>query len=278
VDEVKGSYFIPLKEFLDYANKTYGTKATSTYVVAKIFSCVAHGKQQKESADYIRDQGGSASADKLESFKQTLGSLEALQFISQSPTLLSAQRQVTEPKAEDSKDTEKAKPEPDKKDDPKKETKEDKPEEDDTNQDKPTKDDTSDDKDNQKEGSDKETTGDENQASTSGEEAGSDAVDMPAEEDPPPDTSDENGFKIKVSSPENETTDSVMFREELNTLLKNILANPPADMSPQNVETLVALQRYWLHTLSIETILGIVGSCNLQLPESLTKLTTQCTE
>ena len=131
---------------------------------------------------------------------------------------------------------------------------------------------------------DEEETGEE----AGGEESGtddassdatssSDVTDMPSE-DEQPNTSDSRGFKFKVANPEAETTDSVMFREEMDHFLANILANPPEDLSPQNIQTLTSLHRYWLHTLSIGTIMGIVGSCIKHLPESLKQLTTQCTE
>lgn len=96
MDWLKHGFFEHLKAFLKYANRQYGMVAKSKEVLVRLFSCIAETKEQKDSAAYIREQGGSASADHLAAYQKHLGGLEALQLISQSPTLLSAQSQVAD--------------------------------------------------------------------------------------------------------------------------------------------------------------------------------------
>lgn len=287
---VRGHYglFDATKQFINFLVRTYGATLTDKDIVAKLFRGFAETKEQKESADYLAKLGGSASADELHSFNKELGSLEALQFISQNNALLVAQSQdATNPKAAaDGEDTENkesetkegdSKPEEadsDNQDD--KEEGDDSPDSDEDASGEAEEDDTT-------EGED-ESDGDGETDEGSGQDEGSsdttsssDENDMPSE-DEQPNTSDPRGFKFKVANPEAETTDSVMFREEMDHFLSNILANPPEDLSPQTIQTLTSLHRYWLHTLSIGTIMGIVGSCLKHLPESLKQLTTKCTE
>lgn len=286
-ERYKYDLFNAVTSYLEFAHKTYGIEVKDRNILGSLLYCIADTKERKDSARYIREQGGSASADDLASFNKTLGSLEALQFISQSNTLLSAQSQVT---AEDanSKETDKnTKPESTKSDTnnqsaAEEDDRDDEAEEDDSSEDNApdtSKDDTTDDNGDKDFGDADQGTGS-GDGETDAPGGGSDATgaDMPPDDEPEPqpNTSDNDGVKFEVVNPEGETTDSVMFREEVNTFISNILANPPEDISPQNLATLSELQLYWLYSLSIETIMGILGSCTKQLPESLTKLNTQC--
>lgn len=276
-DSDRSTQFKLLATLLEYLHKAYGTVASDGGPVTKLFSCFATTKQQKETVAYISEHGGSASADHLSDSNEGLCiGTEALTFISQRPSLLSAQSQVTEPKAEEKaeeKTTETSKEET------KTETKEEEAEadstkEDDTEQDL-GEDDTSttDEKskdDKPEKSDDPDTSKEETPAPTQAEPSA-----PPEEKEPQVDTSDYIGFEFKTISAESETIDSVMFKEEMSSFLTNVLANPPDGLSPQNVAVLTALQRFWLHSLSIESIVGIVGSCLKHLPKSLIQLNTK---
>lgn len=269
-------YFEMLATFLKYLNKHYGTVATYDGPVVQLFSCFAETKQQKETVEYIRKHGGSASADLLGNSQEGLCiGTEALTFISQSPSLLSAQSQVTEPKAEEKAEEKKTETS---KEETKTETKEDEAEadstkEDDTDQDL-GEDDTSttDDKSEDPKPDQKKDSSSPKEDQPAKQEAPQEPVE---DEEPQVNTSDITGFEFKTISAESETIDSVMFKEEMSSFLTNVLANPPDGLSPQNVSVLTALQRFWLHSLSIEAIVGIVGSCLKQLPKSLKQLNTK---
>lgn len=278
--------FEATRVFIDFLVKKYGATLEDKYLVARLFKGLAETKEQKESADYLAKQGGSASADELASYQKELGSLEALQFISQNNALLVAQSQETNPKAAaEGEDTENKESESKENESESKDTKSDNKGESESGDDSPDPDQPEETEEDDTSEDDEEETGEENDGEESGtgdassdtSSSSSDVNDMPSE-DEQPNTSDSRGFKFKVANPEAETTDSVMFREEMDHFLANILANPPEDLSPQNIQTLTSLHRYWLHTLSIGTIMGIVGSCIKHLPESLKQLTTQCTE
>lgn len=276
--------FDATKWFIEYVTKTYGATLDDKSVVTKIFNGFAETKEQKDSVNYLRNQGVSASADDLAAYNKELGSLEALQFISQNNALLVAQSQATDPKAAaEGEDTENKESESKEDDSKSEETKSEGKDDSTSGDDSPEGDDSDAGEDDTSE-EEEEDAGDENPDEGSGDggessdtSSSSDVSDMPSE-DEQPNTSDPKGFKFKVANPEAETTDSVMFREEMDHFLSNILANPPEDLSPQNIQTLTSLHRYWLHTLSIGTIMGIVGSCMKHLPESLKQLSTQCTE
>ena len=277
--------FEATKEFIRFVTRTYGATLNDGNVVANIFRGFAETKEQKDSVNYLRNRGGSASADDLAAYQKELGSLEALQFISQNNALLVAQSQATPPQAAaDGEETEKKESESKEENSDSDETKSDDKESSTSGDDSPEGGDSDEAEEDDTSEEDEEEAGDGEDGEGSGEgdessdtSSASDDSDMPSE-DEQPNTSDPKGFKFKVANPEAETTDSVMFREEMDHFLSNILANPPEDLSPQNLQTLTSLHRYWLHTLSIGTIMGIVGSCIKQLPESLKQLTTKCTE
>ena len=286
VPRIDGVYTATIN-FLEFLRNKYGVTIEDKAVVQRLFYGFAETKEQRETVDYLRKQGGSASADKLGSSCEVMSGLEALQFVSQknNALIVDGHDQGTSPKAAaEGEQTEKkeseSKGEDSKSDDSGKDDQDSSKKENDSS----NKDDEDAKQDDTVEG-DEDESEDDNQGegenendATSGDDASSSGVsDMPPE-DVQPNTSDVKGFKFKVANPEAETTDSVMFREEMDHFLANILANPPKSLSPQSVETLTCLHKFWLHTLSIGSIVGIVGSCLKHLPESLTLLTTKCTE
>ena len=285
-DFYRGVYgaFEASKEFINFITRTYGATLNDKSVVTNIFDGFAETKEQKDSVAYLRKQGVSASADDLTAYNKEFGSLEALQFISQNNALLVAQSQATPPQAAAEGEDAENKESESKEEDSKSEETESEDKGDDSGDDSPEdnpdeteEDDTSEEDEEESGDGNTEEEGGDDDASGDAASSSTDVNDMPSDEEQP-NTSDPKGFKFKVANPEAETTDSVMFREEMDHFLSNILANPPEDLSPQNLQTLTSLHRYWLHTLSIGTIMGIVGSCIKQLPESLKQLTTKCTE
>lgn len=271
--------FVMLADLLKYLHNHYGTVASYDGPVVQLFSCFASTKQQKETVEYIRKHGGSASADLLGNSQEGLCiGTEALTFISQSPSLLSAQSQVTEPKAEEKAEEKQNKTETSK-EETKTETKEDEAEAESTKEDDTAQDLGEDDTSTSDEKSDEPKTDKKEDSSSPKQDEPAKTQEEPSapveEEEPQINTSDVTGFEFKTISAESETIDSVMFKEEMSSFLKNVLANPPDGLSPQNVSVLTALQRFWLHSLSIEAIVGIVGSCLKQLPKSLTQLNTK---
>ncbi len=90
-------------------------------------------------------------------------------------------------------------------------------------------------------------------------------------------TSDDTGIPFEFVTEDSATVDSVLFREEMDKFLTNVLTNPPKCMSPQDVDTLTALKRFWLHCLSIDTIKGIVEAC-IRLPKTVKSSLRKSTE
>ena len=80
------------------------------------------------------------------------------------------------------------------------------------------------------------------------------------------DDSDEDGIPFSVVPEGAETVGSVLFREELDQFLTDVLANPPKKLSPQAVSALTTLQLNWIHILSVETIVRIMDKL-IALPE-----------
>ena len=92
-------------------------------------------------------------------------------------------------------------------------------------------------------------------------------------ENPPLNTSDKRGIEIKIMSPDDETTDSILFKEEMNTYLASLLKNPPASMSPQHVQLLTKLWKNWLYALDPQTTMKIVAMVT-KLPVTLKRINT----
>lgn len=270
--------FNALIAFLGYCTKNRGMKVVDRNVVARAFGCVAYTKEQKESADYLRKCDATVSADELQSFQKIMGSIESMQLISQNPTLDSAQSsQVTSSTEEAGASTgdggNKTEPDEGKGDDEAKPKEGDEGKEDDDS-DADGADDFGADDDSADTGTD---AGSQDDTGTDTGDASSDAGNSDTSPSStqtggaqPEDihASDDKGIVFKVTLPESSTVDTVLFREEMDKFLTNVLTNPPKCMSPQDVQTLTALKRFWLHYLSVETIVGIVEAC-IRLPKSL---------
>lgn len=283
------SGFRAVSVLFNYMASAYSIKLEYPRLVARLFNCLAENKEQHDAVDCILSQGGGASADSLNAYNKVFGSLEALQFISQSPTLLSAQSQVTDAAEDEGTEKKDDKSEPKKTEGTKEEAEpkegQQKPEEESDDTD-PSDGEEDADTDMGEDDTASEDP-DDNQGSEPSEpdatqgEAQPDVTDMPSQEETPQekqmDSNDEEGIPFRVADPESETADSVMLRQEIDHFLSNLLANPPDDMSPQDIETLTVIQKCWLYVLDVESIVGIVGRC-CTLPESLTKLNTKCTE
>lgn len=131
-------------------------------------------------------------------------------------------------------------------------------------------------------GSESETSDDPNENTdvSSGDDASSSAVNGTQPTGEPENlegSDDEEDIVFKVSPEGSETVDSVLIREELDQFLVDILANPPKKLSPQTVAALTALQRYWVHILSVETIIGLMARL-IVLPERIRNIQTSIKE
>lgn len=108
----------------------------------------------------------------------------------------------------------------------------------------------------------------------SGEESGDDTQDdTQTSENPPLNTSDPRGIVIKITKSDDETTDSILFKEEMNNYLSTLLKNPPAKMSPQHVQLLTKLWKNWLYALDVQTITKIVAIAT-KLPVVMKRINT----
>lgn len=276
--------FSATKTFMEYCFREFGCNPTEINVIRKLFWILASSQKEKDAVSYLKKEGATASSDELQSYKETFGkATEALELISQNPALLSAQSQVTAAEGTDAgkgddKDagSKGATASDDGADEPEEEPDEDTEEEDDD-----TSSSDGSDEDGQNGAPDDTPSEDEDNnedPNQDGEEGGSGdpddsgaVSDMPVKDESAPNLSDKKGIVIEFANAESETTDTVTFREEVNTLITDVLANPPKSMSPQNITTLSNLKRYWLHVVKIETVVGILESC-LKIPLTSKKL------
>ena len=283
--------FSGVLEFLQYCSRNCGMTATDKTLVAKIFGILAATKEQKQSAAYLAKMDATASAEEHTAFRHTMGACEALQLISQSPSLITAQTgsQVTgstEEATTGGKNEGNADPKTstDTKETGNKEGSDNpdgKKEGDASGQPEEVKesdlgpDDTSAEEGDDPNGS-PDMGGDDGNGS--GEPSTTDpSSTQPASAPAEPNTSDDKGIEFVITPPESSTVDSVLFREEMYKFLTNVLTNPPKCMSPQDIATLTALKRFWLSSLSIETIRGIVEAC-IRLPKSINNSIRKSTE
>ena len=278
---IKYQLFNALLMFVGYCTKSKGMQMVDKNIVAKAFGCIASTKEQKESVAYLMKSDAVASADEYKSFKQTMSSIEAFRLISQNPTLITAQTgsQVTgsteaaDP-ADGNKDNTSEQPNKDQAADDTKSGDQNAGQkesgEGDDNSEPSSDDDGSDDM-------PADDTPDTDQTDDAfgaegGESGDSDAsgdLSVPSEDTPQePSTSDDKGIPFTIVPPDSSTVDSVLFREEMYKFLSNVLTNPPKCLSPQDIDTLNALRKYWLSCLSIDTIKGIVEAC-IRLPKSI---------
>ena len=277
--------------FVNFCTEHRGMAVADKVIIAKAFGCLASTKEQKESVNYLMKEGACASADDLRSFKQVMGAVEALQLISQSPTLITAQtgNQVTGTTedatqgGDDKQDTSTDKDDkPDQSAEKKEDSKEPEENKEDDNSEPSPDDDGADDlpsDDTTGAGEDMPDAGQgENDDQVGSGDPGADQSSS-AQSDSTPEvvTSDDNGIKFEFVTEDSATVDSVLFREEMDKFLTNVLTNPPKCLSPQDVETLSALKRFWLHCLSIDTIKGIVEAC-IRLPKTVKSSIRKSTE
>lgn len=284
VSRYKDKLFTGMMEFLKFCSTNRGMEAIDGNVVAKAFNILAHTKEQKDSAAYLVKRDAAASADELRAFKHCMGTCEALQLISQNPTLVAAQTSNQEtgeakdpPSGGENKPTDTG----DGIEEPKEpETKEDKEPTEGDDSDKPQDDRDIGPDDTSAEEADQPSTSDAGGAdgndpsgSSTADPSSTQTVSAPEE----PNTSDEKGIEFVITPPDSSTLNAVLFREEMYKFLTNVLTNPPKCMSPQDIATLTALKRFWLSSLSIETIKGIVEAC-IRLPKSINNSIRKSTE
>lgn len=278
--------FDAMVKFLSFCSMHRGMQVVDRVIVGKAFGCVAATKEKKESVAYLRGCDATPSADELKAFNKVMGSVEALQLISQKPTLMTAQtvNQVagsTEAN-EDNKDDKGSDPNQsaDKKEEPSKPD-ENQGNEDDNSEPSPDEDGSEDLPSDDTTGGGEDLPDDlggDDPAGGSSDPAAPDTTS--AQPDSKPEevtTSDDTGIKFEFVTSDSATVDTVLFREEMDKFLANLLTNPPKCMSPQDVQTLTALKRFWLHCLSIDTIKGIVEAC-VRLPKTFTNSIRKSTE
>ena len=286
----KSQLFDAFLAFVNYCTAHRGMQVVDKMIIAKAFGSIASTKQQRESVDYLRKNEADASADDLRSFKQVMGAVEALQLISQKPTLITAQtgNQVTGATEDATKGDDKNQDaEPGQGSDPNQsaEKKDDEPEPKEGNEDDNSE--PSPDDDGAEDLPSDDTTGagedlpDDQGSDTPPAESGDSGTDpsTSAQPDSTPEvnTSDDKGIPFEFVTDDSATVDSVLFREEMDKFLANVLTNPPKCLSPQDVDTLTALKRFWLHCLSIDTIKGIVEAC-IRLPKTVKSSLRKSTE
>ena len=290
----KNDLFCALLDFVKFCTEHRNMKLVDKSFIARTFGCLAESKQNKDSVLYLLKSGATASADMLKAFQQTMGTCESLVLISQKPTLMTAQtvsQATVSTEATEGGDDNKAEPkqeeqksesqEADKKDDQTGETQ--KKEDDDTSP--PSSDDDGADDLPSDDTTGEEDAGNPAQPDDNGE-SGSGSSDpsgtgtssaQPDTTTEQTNTSDENGIHFEITPPDSSTVDAVIFREEMYKFLSNVLTNPPKCMSPQDIETLNALRKFWLSCLSIDTIKGIVEAC-IRLPKSIKNSIRKSTE
>jgi len=280
----KDRIFPGVLDFLKFCSEHRGMTVADRDIVAKTFGVIASTKEQKESAAYLAKQDATASADEFNSFRHTMGSCESLQLISQNPTLVAAQTgsQVTGSTeeatqgGENKQGADSGQPAEPKETEPKTEE-------------GPTEGDASDKPEDEKDLGPDDTSAEEADTPGSTDAGGDDGngSSEPSTTDPSstqpesapaePNTSDDKGIEFVITPPDSSTVDAVLFREEMYKFLTNVLTNPPKCLSPQDIATLTALKRFWLSSLSIETIKGIVEAC-IRLPKSINHSIRKSTE
>lgn len=287
----KNQLFSAFLAFVNFCTQQRGMAVVDKAIIAKAFGSLASTKQQRESVAYLRDVSASASADDLRSFKQVMGAVEALQLISQSPTLMPAQTDnqvtgATEDATQGSDDNKDAKPtegsDPDQAADGKKEgTEPEEGKEDDNSEPSPDEDGADDLPSDDTTGAGEDLPMDDQGSSDdqvgSGDPGTDQSTSAQPASTPETQTSDDTGIPFEFVTEDSATVDSVLFREEMDKFLTNVLTNPPKCLSPQDVDTLTALKRFWLHCLSIDTIKGIVEAC-IRLPKTVKSSLRKSTE
>ena len=276
-----------LMTFLAALNKKYGVQMRSRELFVRFFGPIAEERSdEKKVVEYVEKAGSDqvASAESLMAYEHhMLGSCEAINLISQEPTILAKESgaENTNEDPEDNDDVNFNLDEIPGIDDaePGLEAEDDSADADtstdtDESSDDPSPTPRNDDEDEGANNAGEDGTQDPNNPDT-GASASSGADDQtaggsistqPNAEPEELDDSDEDGIPFSVVPEGAETVGSVLFREELDQFLTDVLTNPPKKLSPQSVSALTTLQRNWIHILSVETIVRILDKL-IALPE-----------
>ena len=289
----KDTFFVALVNFVKFCTTSRNMKFVDKDFIANAFGCLAESKKNRDSVDYLRRVNAIPSADMYNAFQETMGSCESLVLISQKPTLMTAQtgnQATVSTEATDGGN--------DNKDGAKPETQQPETQSADNQDNQPGEPGKSNDDDTSKPSTDDDgaddlpsddTTGEEDAGNPAQPDDGSEpggssdpgsSDNSSAQPETTPEqtnTSDDIGIKFEIVPPDSSTVDSVIFREEMYKFLSNVLTNPPKCMSPQDIETLNALRKFWLSCLSIDTIKGIVEAC-IRLPKSIKNSIRKSTE
>lgn len=272
-----------LMTFLAAINKRYGVVMHSREMFVRFFGTIVDKRSDEEKVvEYVESTGSDkvASAESLYAFEHhMLGSCEAIDLISQTPDMKGVRAETAEEEPEDDDDAnfnlddipgiDEAEPGLEAEDDS---ADADTSTDTDESSDDPSAGpgDPPDDEGAQNAGEDEtqggnsdtgsEGSGDPNEQPTDGNST------QPNVEPENLNDSDDDGIPFSVIPDGSETVGSVLFREELDQFLTDTLSNPPKKLSPQAVSALTTLQRNWLHILSVETIVRIIGKL-IALPE-----------
>lgn len=291
VDPEKIWYKYPVSmlfTFLSVLNKSQGVKINDREIFVKFFSAIAQKQKSaniQQVVEFVRTEGTNvASAECLKAFKASeLGACEAIELISQQKSVIAQEvgsgTDETEDEPEEDDETNIDLSDLPEREDAKPGLEADEvPEED---QDTSTDDDEGEDDSSSQDGGggddgdpDNSEGEDPNQdGGTSGDDpAAANANDTQANAEPEKiDAQDKSGIMFEVMPEGAETVDSVMFREELDAWITDVLTNPPKKLSPQQINALTVLQKCWLHLLSVETITGILESF-IALPDKFKKI------
>ena len=280
---LRSSLFQMMSYFINWYVETWHIEKIDREILFRTFFVLADTKEQKTMATFLKQADASPSAEAWEAYKRILPGCESLQLISQNPTSVDTaldatvalkdetegegsnnNPETTEPKTgtDGTASTDDQNTDGDEGNDEPSEPEEDLDEQTEETDDDPTA--TPD------EGED-ESTENTDDGSSSEDETDETTTIHDESSQPALNLSDKRGIVLEWTKPDDETIDTALFREEVNTLISDILANPPKTMSTQNVATLLALKRYWLYTLRVESIVGILESC-IRIPLTTKKL------
>ena len=281
---MRSSLFEVAAAFVSWFVETWKVENVDKEILYRTFFTLATSKEQKSAASYLKQADAAPSSEAWEAFKTILPGCESLQLISQNPTVVDAALDDTvvlkdDSTGEGSGDNPET-PEPEQGNDgagsegeQKEEGNEgtDEPEDPTEDLDEQTEE-TEDDPAEPEQGNDEssENTDEDNGSSGEGETDNTTTIHNESSQ-PELNLSDKRGIILEWTKPEDETINTALFREEINTLISDIMANPPKTISAQNLATLVALKRYWLYTLRVESIVGILESC-IRIPLTTKKL------
>ena len=276
-------FFEACNNFIAFCRETYAITQVDFEFVKRLFGVFACNKEQKNAVGYLREQDACASAENLRCYQANLTGLEGLELISQNPTRIDALNPVAADEgsstgSEGDGNTDPVEPtegDNGSSENPDEGTDSENNDDDTSVEEEPETDEQGDEGDDAPEEPTEDDTGStDDEGGDSGESTDqSSSADIPDESSDQPslNLSDKSGIVIEFTKPDDETAETVMFREEINTLISDILSNPPKTMSAQNIATLSALQRFWLWSLRVETIVGILESC-VKIPLTTKKL------